>query len=440
MSITKTTLASLEHEGHTSSDSDNKGMAFTDFDAEYHSMLCCGCSCLCDDISYYLQKGQVTRTLNLCEAGWKRISSISSPGLLPPPPPPQGKEDIQRAAELLRSHSPSLIIGADHLDEASLKTSLQLAQALRGIWLPSIFPAVRRFYKCVKSHGWATALLDEVRDQADLVLFWRVDPLETHHRHLSRYSVFARGRSTERGHHDRNLAAISHDRTPIEPLCQQFFTISPDRDPDFIEALISPAKDFDHQDFPLLERALQGATYVAIFVDPEKTGEAALDALFRWSAKVNSEGHQRLVIMPLWNAGSNIEGFCRISLENNTAPWGADFSGNSSESTFPETDWEKLAARVKSVLLFGSEPVSPHHRDFPASLAEKPLAVIDPFKQSPAQQPDVLIPAALPGIESDGVFFREDGLPLSARRMGPLASSGYPSVTHVLNEITTEVQ
>jgi formylmethanofuran dehydrogenase subunit B len=310
---------------------------------------------------------------------------------------------------------------------------------LEGPWLPWAFVGLRRFYERAKHFGWATALLDDVRDHAESVIFWRADPLETHHRHLSRYSFFARGRFTERGNLDRNLAAVASEKTVMEPLCQQFFQLPLDRDVALIEALthFHEGKDFDHRDFPALVRAIQGSSYVALFVDPEKVGDETLDALFEWSVRVNNEGRKRMVILPLWAVGANIEGFSRVSLEKNATPWGTDLPAFSNTGQSFDRIWENLAETVKSVLVV-PPGIGPSHGDrLPGCLRDKPRVVIDPFKQTQNQNEDVAIPTALPGLESDGLFFRADGIPFHVRGVEAITQQGYPTVDDVLANIMT---
>ena len=440
MSIQKFIRASMQDENREDPPQSPPGEAFTDFDTEHHSMVCAGCSCLCDDISYYIKDGRVVRTLNLCEVGWKRLCTLSEEDRLPPPCPSLLSETLNRAARLRRSHRPVLVLGADGLGEAAIRASYELAGELQGPWLPWAFMGLRRFYERAKRFGWATALLDEVRDHAESVIFWRADPLETHHRHLSRYSFFARGRFTERGNLDRNLAAVASEKTVIEPLCQQFFQLPAGRDVALIEAMthFHQGKGFDHRDFPGFVRAMQGSTYVALFVDPEKVGDETLDALFEWSTKLNNEGRKRMVILPLWAAGPNIEGFCRVSLEKNATPWGRTFAEDSTRGQPAESSWENLAETVKSILVI-SPGIDPLHRNrLPECLRDKPRVVIDPFKQTAHQDDDVVIPTALPGVESDGLFFRSDGLPFAVRGIEAITQQGYPTVDDVLANIMTE--
>ena len=442
MSIEKFVKASIQAEDSAHGAPGGRAESFTDCDVACHSWVCPGCSCLCDDISCYVKEGRVVRALNLCEVGWRRLSTISAENRLPAPSPSLLSGTLREAAGLLRSHPPVLVLGGDGVDEGAIRTSFELAANLQGVWLPWAFPGLQRFYERVRRFGWATALLDEVRDHAESVLFWRADPLETHHRHLSRYSFFARGRFTERGNLDRNLAAVASAKTVMEPLCQQFFQLPADRDTALIGALAEPQGPggFDHRDLPALARAIEGSYYIALFVDPEKVTDETLDALFRWSAKINTEGRKRMVILPLWDAGPNIEGFCHVSLEKNATPCGADFAGRPTQEFFRKRGWEELAETVGSVLVISSGIDPSLGERLPECLSGKPRVVIDPFKQAPDRGDTVHIPTALPGLESDGVFFRADGLPFEVHGLEALPNHGFPTVQVVLVKILEEVR
>ena len=437
MSINKFTQENLEMENNgTLQEPSVSEDLFDDFDQACHSRVCSGCSCLCDDVSYYVKDGRLVRTLNLCEIAMKRVRSVTAEDRVPPLSAQLLDERMDEAVKLLRDNGPPLILGADALDENGILVSRELAQQLKGIWLPWGFKGIDRFYGCVKKYGWASTILDDIRDRADAVVFWRAEPLETHHRHLSRYSYFPRGRYTERGNSDRNLTVIADYEAVIEPLCQQFFNIEASEDSRFIKPLMVPPREapYDHRDFPMLVNSLQRASYIAVFVDPEKTDMEAMCDLFEWTESVNLSNRQRMVILPLPNAGSNIEGFTRISLEYHGTCGGFDFSGQLPD---PDNDaaMESASKRAGSVIMFESGPDGAHRKELPEFLSGKPLVVLNPFKQKDTADVRVSIPVSLPGVEMDGVFIRADGLPLLTKKIEGLHVDDYPSAGYVLQEI-----
>jgi len=420
---------------------DPAGEGFAAIDPAMHNQICTGCSCLCDDISFSLRDGLPLQALNLCETGWKRIEPLRTAERTDPVTPEKLRGEIRLAARLLADNGPVLVLGADSLDEAGIRASRRLAKALGGLCLPRPFEAIRRFHERVRRFGWATALLDDVRDRADLVFFWRADPLRTHHRHLSRYSFFARGRCTERGHQDRKLAAVLEDQGPLETLCHHFFRIPPERDADLLDALANPSAParFEHRDLPLLAGSVQRAAFIALFVDPERVGDDTLDRLFRWSAALNNEGIRRHVILPLWSAGTNMEGFCQVSLETCATPWGWDFSGQGVAGDGGNRGSEISLQGVRSLLLVAAGDRTGAAETLPGSLRDKPRVVLDPFGTLPLEQGDLVIRAALPGFECGGVFWRADGLPFEVPGLKGLRDRGLVSPETVLSEIAREL-
>lgn len=406
----------------------------------WESRICCGCSCLCDDISYQVDAGRIVRCLNVCEVGWKRLQDGSAAGT-EPDDGARGNLDssLEKAAEILRSHGPVLFLGAEFLDEQAQEASLRLAEALRGLWLPWTFEAVQRFHQTGCKWGWAQALLDDVRDHAEVVIFWRADPLVTHHRHLSRYSFFARGRFTERGHHDRNLAAVGLRGGRIERLCRQFLDIPPEQDPALAESLRwgTPQEGFEHRDFEGLLKACQQNVYIAVFVDPEAVDPRTLETLFLWAAETNeAAGARRLVLLPLYRTGPNLEGFCQVSSEACGAPWGVDFRDGAARPA--RTDWRDLEAYAGCVFMLFPEGRA-DSRPLPAALADKPRIVLDPFAYSRCTSREVTLPVELAGLGSEGVFFRADGVPLRVSAVPGLLRSGRLPAVAVLESVSARI-
>jgi formylmethanofuran dehydrogenase subunit B len=302
-----------------------------------------------------------------------------------------------------------------------------------------MYPHIHRFYQNAVKFQWASALLDEVRDQADMVIMWRCDPLDTHHRHLSRYSLFARGRHTERGHSDRNFVAVASKKPLMERLCQQYFEMENGKDVQFILALMTPpqAEAPEQRDFSLLVKAVTRCSYITIFIDPANMTDSGLETMFEWCAAVNNEGKKRMIIMPLWPAGADSAGFIEYCLKNSGTPLGADFTNKNIIKKSPAS-WDALAPQINSVLMFESGPAGGHRQHIPEALSQKLKVIITPFKQNSETAADIVIPVALPGIETSDIFFRADGLPLKVQKLPGIAVGDYPSAEAVLHKLTGE--
>ncbi len=443
MSIKKFIKEEMESELEAAQDVNNQhtiSRDSLDFDIANHSMICCGCSCMCDDISFFLENGKIVRTLNLCEVAMKRLRTVQSETRLKVPENNEFDEKINKAVDIIKNNGPCLILGSDGMGESVIQASLRFADKVQGIVLPWLYPDINKFYNIADNFGWPSALLDEVRDCADLVFMWRCDPLDTHHRHLSRYSLFARGRYTERGHSDRNFVGIADKKPFFEPLCQQYFEFEKEKDVQFILASLNPpqAKAPEHRDFPLLLNALQRATYIAFFIDPSNMTLEALETLFEWSEKTNNFSQKRMVILPLWPGGANISCFTQSCLDRYGTPEGADFTKNNIMTS--SQNWEDIAQETGSIIIFESGPNLGHRQALPSSLADKPKIIITPFKENSETDSDVLFPAALPGIETQDIFFRSDGIPLNAKQLEGLKTDNYPEAEYIIHELLTRLE
>jgi formylmethanofuran dehydrogenase subunit B len=91
----------------------------------------------------------------------------------------------------------------------------------------------------IQTVGESTSSLGEIRNRADLVIFWGANPAESHPRHFERYSVDARGLFTPRGRADRQLIVIDTERTATSALADSFVQIPTDRDFELVWAIRS---------------------------------------------------------------------------------------------------------------------------------------------------------------------------------------------------------
>ena len=95
------------------------------------------------------------------------------------------------------------------------------------------------YYQSLAKYGLYWAPLEVIRDEADTVLFWGANPLHSCPRHVVRYSVFARGKFTERGIEERRLAAVDLHRTELAALVQLFLELEPGQELPLLQGLLA---------------------------------------------------------------------------------------------------------------------------------------------------------------------------------------------------------
>ena len=85
--------------------------------------------------------------------------------------------------------------------------------------------------------GESTASLGEIRNRADLVIFWGGNPAEAHPRLFTRYAVTPKGMYTPNGKKDRTVVLVDVRRTPSTPVADIFLQVKPGSDFEVLWAL-----------------------------------------------------------------------------------------------------------------------------------------------------------------------------------------------------------
>lgn len=100
--------------------------------------------------------------------------------------------------------------------------------ALQDVWYPICTPG-------------------EVKNRADVVIYWGSNPMHAHPRHMSRYGVFPRGFFRGRGRNDRILIVVDPRETDTAKLADIHLKVDPHKDYELISAIRSALKGFELQ-------------------------------------------------------------------------------------------------------------------------------------------------------------------------------------------------
>ena len=175
-------------------------------------VTCMLCGCLCDDIAVTLDGEAVVEVEHGCElcrgwllrgrarpsgAGVARLNGI----------PASVEEGMARAAELLGGREGPDRPGLDHSTNETVQAALELADLI-GATSSRAIRRRRCHERSPSSAGRVSATLGEVKNRADVVVFWGADPVETHPRHWARYSVEPEGRFVPGGRAGRTVIVV----------------------------------------------------------------------------------------------------------------------------------------------------------------------------------------------------------------------------------------
>ena len=128
---------------------------------------------------------------------------------------------LDRAADLLRQADGPLIYGLSRSATPGQRAAIALAERLGAVIDTTASLCHGPSIMALQEVGEVTSTLGEIRNRADLVIFWGCHPATSHPRHAERYSVFPRGRFIPSGRSDRTIVMVGEagqvDRWCLDP-------------------------------------------------------------------------------------------------------------------------------------------------------------------------------------------------------------------------------
>ena len=139
------------------------------------------------------------------------------------------EEALDRAAAILRQAQAPVVLGLTRTSNETVAAALAIADRIGAVVDVGQAAATMPALRAVQRIGRVSATLGEVKNRADVVVFWGVDPLVTHPRHWERYSVEPRGRFVPQGRAGRTVIVADGERTATADRADLFVPIAAER-------------------------------------------------------------------------------------------------------------------------------------------------------------------------------------------------------------------
>jgi formylmethanofuran dehydrogenase subunit B len=393
----------------------------------FEHVTCLGCGCACDDIAPLVRQNRIVEARNACPLGRAWFGD----GTVPQDVRAEGQAvsleaALARAVTILTQASRPLVYLAGELSCETQRAAVGIADRLRAA-LDSPTSEIAAAVLAAQRRGRAAATLGELRQRADLVVFWGVDPAERYPRYTSRYAVAPGGLQTP----SRTVVAVDvgDHRGPGD--AEARVIISADVEVDALGVMRAVARGHAPPDAPALRPAIElarrmmQARYVALVHDAEPDGTPAdpdrAEGLIALAQALN--GPTRCALSTL-RAGGNRSGADAVVTWQTGFPCAVDFS-RGYPSYRPHDGAAALVARreIDAMLLIGSpgsvpEPVA-------RGLASVPTVAIGPYASAAVFEPAVAVDTGVAGIHEGGMALRMDDVPLPLRPsvQGPPAAA-----------------
>lgn len=350
--------------------------------------------------------------MNLCRKGRAHYESLAVDRLTPSVGGAgvEVEEAVSAAGELLAGAKRPLLLGFGRSTLEAQRLGIELAKKL-GATIGDPTSRQGLITERILKGELSTCTFDDVRNYADVSIYWGDDPSSSHPRHLSRFSYFPRGEKRQRGYEeDREAIVIDVRRSPTATIAADgFFQVSPGGDAAFAEALTAALggkipRVEDKKKMLNLATKLRKAKFGAIFTGPGLAdAQGDLGWFFSLVAKLNDLS--RFSVIPSF-PDYNTRGLHQALF---------DAAGSASPVSFGDgiasgLGLPGLLEGCDAVLVVGSDPVANLPAPLARRLAKVPMAAVGTHRNLTTDAAGVTIPTAVAGLEAGGSALRSDGV------------------------------
>lgn len=366
-------------------------------------IICNGCSCLCDDVE--MAGNEIAHA---CRKGAEFIKSYKVNRLASPTiDGGQAKIDdaVKTAAEILKDAKNPAIVGAGSSMLDTQRYAVELGEKLNAV--VDDLSAQAEVCGKILDMEIKTCTLDEVRDSADVIVYWASDASNSHPRHLSRFTYLPRGRNRQKGLEERDAICIDVRESSTTEVCRQFYIIPPMRDRELMKCVMEaldgrvPKSSFlGSKEIIELSNKLKKAEYGAVFTGAGLDGSAQAAELKEFMGKLNAVSNFHMIPMA---EQCNTRGFSQVLHERKYG-----------RASFREA---LSKGKIDAALVLCSDPISEMPLSLSRSLSKMQTIVIDSYRTPMTELSKVVIPCAVNGIETGGEVVRMDGVKFDVNRI-----------------------
>ena len=376
------------------------------------TVTCLGCGCACDDVEVGVSEGRIESVAPPCPLARAWFGTGQVPDrVLVGGQTASGDQAVAAAAELLAGAAGrALVVLAPDLTAGAQRVAIALADLLRATVDGATSASAAEGIVAAQRRGRAAATLGEIRNRADVLLFWAVDPTDHYPRYPERYAPRGGGRTLI-------SVSVGADRGPVPADLE--LTLTPDEETGALSVVRATVLGNRVGELPasLQSTAAVGARllqarYAAIIHDGEPGRESRspyrTEGLIALAQALN---HSTRAALSTLRAGGNRSGAESVLTWQTGYPMAVDFSSGVPRYEPGRRGLDRAArGEFDAVLVAGSAAALSKTAE--AALARVPVAVIGPRASESRFQPHVAIDTGVAGIHEPGVGYRMDEVPL----------------------------
>ena len=414
-------------------------------------VTCLFCGVTCDDLEVHVDNGKIVEVKNACVLGkdtfLHHLEGLATPRI--DGKPASIDECIEAAADILVKAKYPLIYGLDSTELHAHRKAIELADILGANIDHTSSVCHAPSLQAVQTVGLPSCTVGEVKNRADLVIFWGCNPAEAHPRHPTRYSVTAKGMFTPMGKKDRKIIHVDVRRTPTSRMADAFIQIKPHSDYEVFSTLTALVNGHDldvlevggvplgewRDLVELMKGAKFGILYWGMGLTMTRGKYHNIVSLVRLCQEMNR--FTKFLGAPLRGHG-NVVGMAQVLTWQTGYPFAVNMSRGYPRFNPGEFSVADLLSRgeIDAALIIAADAIG----NFPAKAAQHvqsiPLIAVDPKESETTKVAKVVIPVAQAAVAAPGVAYRMDHIPLPMKKV---VDSPYPSDRELLDRLIARV-
>ena len=385
---------------------------------------CLGCGCMCDDIAAVIEGGRISEARNACPLGVRWFGDGSLPGAVLGGRSAAIEDVVGEIATMLRSARAPLVFLAPDLTTEAQRAAIAVADQLHAFVDSATSSTAFLGILAAQRRGRTSATFGEIRNRADVLVFWAVDPLLSYPRFQTRYAPNPFGLHVPKGRADRTVIAVDvgSERGPDDADVRIQMTAAEEQL--FLASLRASLAGRSVGDAALVARVSELATrltrakYAVVVTDVESPPEVPsgrLDSLIALTQSLNATTRGSLCTL---RAGGNRNGHDTALTWQTGFPMAVDFAHGVPRYTPEDAALPRLLrGAFDAALIVGSSAALP--APVTAALKGVRTIAIGPRASESALDASIRVDTGVAGIHESGTAFRADDLPIPVRALLP---------------------
>jgi formylmethanofuran dehydrogenase subunit B len=416
---------------------------------------CTFCGCVCDDMELTVEGHKITKAKNACVLGkaWFLNHNVEDrPVATVEGKPATLEAAVDRAARILAGARYPIVYGLSDTTCEAQRVAVAIADRIGGCVDTTTSVCHGPSGMAFQGVGEVTCSLGEVKNRADLVIFWGSNPAESHPRHWGRYSTMPKGLFIPNGRKDRTVVLVDVRKSKSAPAADIFLQIKPRKDFEALWALRALVKGvrFDasigdetgitlEQLQDLAERMKTckfGVLFFGMGLSMTRGKHLNVEAALALARDLNE--FTRFYAKPMRGHG-NVTGADNVVSWQTGYPFGVNLGRgyprfNPGEFTTADT---LARGEADAALIIASDPMGNFSQPAREHLATIPFVALDPKETATTRAATVAFTTTTYGINTGGTVYRMDDVPIPLR---PAFESPFPEDEAVLKDIAKRIR